>query len=124
MPTLQKVIGQPAKFHGPPIPVHVPTNHDVPRSRPVEPVRETSAIKAAEDVPEHRMSQAEAEKALRDLVSDARNDAQQEIDMAEAIVPGFREGIRLLPHQVVGRKWMAERETGKRLGGILADDMG
>ncbi|KAI0692705.1 SNF2 family N-terminal domain-containing protein [Cytidiella melzeri] len=70
------------------------------------------------------MSQAEADKALRDLMSDVRNDVQQDIDMADAIVPGFREGIMLLPHQVVGRKWMADRESGKRTGGILADDMG
>ena len=70
------------------------------------------------------MAQADAEKALRDLMADVRNDVREEIDMSDAIVPGFREGIRLLPHQVVGRKWMAERETGKRLGGILADDMG
>jgi SNF2 family DNA or RNA helicase len=50
--------------------------------------------------------------------------AHDDIDMSKAIVEGFREGIRLLPHQVVGRDWMAERESGKKYGGILADDMG
>jgi hypothetical protein len=41
-------------------------------------------------------------------------------------VPGFRENIRLMPHQVLGRQWMRDREdvTKKRAGGILADDMG
>lgn len=73
---------------------------------------------------EYRVAQADADKALRDLMSDVRNDMHEEIDMSEAIVPGFREGIVLLPHQIVGRKWMAERESGKRTGGILADDMG
>ena len=52
-------------------------------------------------------------------------DVVDSIDLEEdAIVPGFREGIRLLPHQIVGRAWMKDRETGKKAGGILADDMG
>lgn len=39
---------------------------------------------------------------------------------------GFRPGIRLLPHQVIGKTWMRIREdpVAKRQGGILADDMG
>ena len=70
-------------------------------------------------------SAAEAEKALRELVEESHNDdAETEIDMSQAIVDGFREGVALLPHQVLGRAWMKERETGKKLGGILADDMG
>lgn len=44
--------------------------------------------------------------------------------MSRAVIEGFREGIRLLPHQVVGRDWMTERESSKNRGGILADDMG
>ncbi|KAJ6455500.1 SNF2 family N-terminal domain-containing protein [Mycena vitilis] len=46
--------------------------------------------------------------------------------MADALVPGFRTNIRLLPHQVIGRAWMRTREdlAEKRAGGILADDMG
>jgi SNF2 family DNA or RNA helicase len=58
---------------------------------------------------------------------DGKEDGQSshdEIDMSQAVVEGFREGIRLLPHQVVGRAWMTERESGKKSGGILADDMG
>ncbi|KAJ7681794.1 SNF2 family N-terminal domain-containing protein [Mycena rosella] len=73
------------------------------------------------------LSPAQAESALRDLMaSDTNADSTTEIDMAEAIVPGFRDGIVLMPHQVLGRAWMRDREdvTKKRAGGILADDMG
>jgi len=71
------------------------------------------------------MSTAETEKALRALVEDSVNhDDDVEIDMDEAIVEGFRDGITLLPHQVLGRAWMRERESDKKTGGILADDMG
>jgi hypothetical protein len=71
-------------------------------------------------------SPAEAEKALRDLIGGGINHqgSDVEIDMSQAIVPGFNKNIKLLPHQVLGRAWMREREDGKKLGGILADDMG
>ncbi|TFK51301.1 hypothetical protein OE88DRAFT_1659198 [Heliocybe sulcata] len=39
-------------------------------------------------------------------------------------VKGFAPGVKLLPHQNHARQWMAHRETGKRRGGIIADDMG
>ncbi|KAJ7112399.1 SNF2 family DNA-dependent ATPase [Mycena crocata] len=73
------------------------------------------------------MSAQQAENALRDLMaSDSNADATTEIDMADAIVPGFRDNVRLMPHQILGRSWMRDREdvTKKRAGGILADDMG
>jgi hypothetical protein len=73
------------------------------------------------------ISPDDAEKALRDLMSGGINQTEDaEIDMSEATVPGFKEDIKLLPHQILGRRWMKEREdvTQKRTGGILADDMG
>lgn len=73
------------------------------------------------------ISPADAEKALRDLMSGGMNqDVEAEVNMEEAVVKGFKEGIVLLPHQVLGRNWMKDREdtTKKRSGGILADDMG
>lgn len=67
----------------------------------------------------------EAEKDLKDLVAQSINDnVEEEIDMSLADVEGFKENVKLLPHQIIGRKWMADRETGKKAGGILADDMG
>ncbi|KAJ7085696.1 SNF2 family DNA-dependent ATPase [Mycena belliarum] len=82
---------------------------------------------AADPYGRDMMSPAQAESELRDLMaSDTNADITTEIDMSEAIVPGFREGIVLMPHQVLGRIWMRDREdvTKKRAGGILADDMG
>ncbi|KAI0080447.1 hypothetical protein K474DRAFT_1682619 [Panus rudis PR-1116 ss-1] len=70
------------------------------------------------------MTADEAQKALHDLVADVYAHEDQAIDLKDARVEGFREGITLLPHQVLGRKWMTERESGKKTGGILADDMG
>ena len=75
------------------------------------------------------MSAGEAEKALRDLIGGGMNqelDADVEIDMSQATVEGFKPEFRLLPHQVLGRAWMKDREdvSKKRTGGILADDMG
>lgn len=104
-------------------PVAIPTNRDTLRPV-VDKTYENFDMHAAENTFEYAVSKEDAEKALQDLMSDVGNNINQEIDMSEAVVPGFKLGIKLLPHQVVGRKWMAERESGKRSGGILADDMG
>jgi hypothetical protein len=66
----------------------------------------------------------DAQRALKELVEGAIGAADLEgVDMKDATVQGFREGITLMPHQVQGRAWMRERETGKKCGGILADDV-
>ena len=75
------------------------------------------------------MSPADAEKALRDLMTGGMNleiDSAIEVDVSQEVVEGFNEGIKLLPHQILGRAWMKDREdvAKKRTGGILADDMG
>jgi hypothetical protein len=90
----------------------------------VDPYAEILNVRGPEN---EYMSPAEAEKALRDLIGGGINVKKDtEIDMSQAIVPGFRDNIRLLPHQVLGRIWMKDREDvkEKRNGGILADDMG
>lgn len=109
-------------------PIPVPTLQDAVRTAPRA---EANPTWEAFDLPDDRhlydpaTSATEAEKALRELVEESHNDnGDTEIDMSQAIVEGFREGIVLMPHQVLGRAWMKERETGKKLGGILADDMG
>ncbi|TFK29502.1 hypothetical protein FA15DRAFT_610100 [Coprinopsis marcescibilis] len=69
----------------------------------------------------------ETETALKDLVGNSMNeDVEVVVNMDDAIVDGFRDGVKLLAHQVIGRKWMTDREnTSKKcFGGILADDMG
>lgn len=110
-----------------PAPIHIPSNRDI-LPGPSKPNSTWDYF----DVPNEanfydpHMSATETEKALRALVEDTVNhDDNVEINMDEAIVEGFKEGITLLPHQVLGRAWMRERETGKKMvGGILADDMG
>ena len=69
-------------------------------------------------------SSEQVEKDLQELVAQTFADTETDVDMTMNIVDGFRDEIRLLPHQVVGRAWMTERETDKKRGGILADDMG
>jgi SNF2-related domain len=113
---------------GPAQPIHIPSNADLPHN---DYSRATGhGGTSYEGLYEPRKSAVEAEKDLQDLLQqgfDGKEDgegAHGDIDMSQAVVEGFREGIRLLPHQVVGRVWMAERESGKKYGGILADDMG
>lgn len=107
-----------------PAPIKLPAKTPVPSNADV-PTWETFDAPDERGLYDPRMSATEAEKALRALVEDTVNSTEDtEINMSEAIVPGFADGITLLPHQVIGRNWMRERETGKKTGGILADDMG
>lgn len=71
---------------------------------------------------EERTTGDEAQKAMRDLLAGAIGAIDiTDVDMNDAVVEGFNENITLMPHQIQGRAWMRERETGKKTGGILAD---
>ncbi|QRV98846.1 SNF2 family amino-terminal protein [Ceratobasidium sp. AG-Ba] len=74
---------------------------------------------------DYKTTPDDAQRAFKELVEGAIGTADLGgVDMKDATVDGFREGIQLMPHQIQGRAWMRERETGNRFGGILADDMG
>ena len=126
IPSSKPVIAEPIAFKKPPSTIAIPRNPgpSAPRGPSDGALWETFAEPDVEHLHDPLTSAADAERALQDLLSQSMNDVNEEIDMQLAEVKGFREGVKLLPHQVVGRLWMKERETGKKLGGILADDMG
>ena len=126
MPSSNTIPIRPSTFYGA-IPIQIPSNKDLPK--PAPPIKRYASqpqyeFDVANGISDPFMSQADAQKALQDLVSEAYNEVDQPVSVEDATVEGFSEDTTLLPHQVLGRKWMAERETGKKNGGILADDMG
>ena len=108
------------------IPIAVPMNGDIPRgsARPAANAEEVFDMRIADNEYDVPMTAADTEKAIRDLVSGAFGETEVEVSLEDAEVPGLDPKFKLLPHQVASRKWMADRETGKKNGGILADDMG
>lgn len=79
------------------------------------------------DDPNDFMTPQQTEEALLGLMGGMDSeDVHAEITEEDRTVKGFRSEIRLLPHQVIGKNWMKDREdpVAKRYGGILADDMG
>jgi SNF2 family DNA or RNA helicase len=116
---------------GPAQPIHIPSNAERAHIDYPRVANHSEMLNGFYENPyEPRKTVVEAEKDLQDLLQqsfDGKDDgesARDEVDMSQAVVEGFREGVRLLPHQVAGRAWMTERESGKKFGGILADDMG
>jgi len=72
---------------------------------------------------EPQVSEGAAQKALMDLVAQAY-EPDVSTEQGSDTVPGFAQGIHLLPHQVSARAWMHDHEEGTKTGGIVADDMG
>lgn len=112
------------------MPIKIPSNKDLSSLRVIDVNKDydvevlSQATTTAYDIPDRYMSTADTDKALRDLVAGVYTQEDQEYTIEDATVPGFREGVKLLPHQITGRRWMADRESEKKTGGILADDMG
>lgn len=106
--------GKPQSAQPPPVKPSVPIN-DANEERFDLPVDNTIEMVS---------SQTDAQKAMVELVQSNLADIEQDFDPEDAIVDGFQEGIKLMPHQIIARHWMREREEGKKFGGILADDMG
>lgn len=68
-----------------------------------------------------------AVSSLTQLMGGATNhNAKSHVNIDDAVVEGFRGGVRLMQHQVAARFWMKDCEdtTKENAGGILADDMG
>lgn len=107
-----------------PTPIAVPTPGS---SQPVATPDGTETFNLAHiatDPYELRKTSEEAEKDLKDLLEQSIGGDEVEVDMEQAIVEGFSKDWKLLAHQVQGRAWLTERESGKKCGGILGDDMG
>ncbi|KAG6811355.1 hypothetical protein H0H92_007820 [Tricholoma furcatifolium] len=124
----------PAPFTSKPTPIAIPSNKDLIRQRLTpspayqRPREDDDSIFVPHDPSDNMyISPVDAEKAIRELMSGGMDQTpESDINMEDATVEGFRDDIKLLPHQIIGRAWMREREdpSKKRMGGILADDMG
>lgn len=57
---------------------------------------------------------------MRELLSGAIGD-EDGIEEGSDVVEGFKDGVRLMPHQIRGVQWMKKRESARNTGGILAD---
>ena len=107
-------------------PIPIPTKQNpFPPAKTQGPTWETFTLPEDANLYDPQKTAAEAEKDLRNLM-EGNFDVEGEttIDRRLKKVEGFHKEVTLLDHQVLGRVWMTERESGKKLGGILADDMG
>jgi hypothetical protein len=92
--------------------------------KPIKPAEDREAFDldaikiSAEDWTKH---QGDSEAHMRELLSAAVGEADEEIKEGEDVVEGFADAVRLMPHQIRGVKWMRGRESGRKFGGILAD---
>ena len=90
---------------------------------PAEVFNLDAAPVTADDYTRHH---GDADEHMRELLSGAVGDAEGDmgddaVKEGEDIVDGFAKGVRLMPHQVRGVRWMRGRESGRKYGGILAD---
>jgi SNF2 family DNA or RNA helicase len=63
----------------------------------------------------------DAEKHMRELLSGAIGEGEDD-EAEEAVeINGLAEGVTLMPHQIRGVRWLKKREAARNFGGILAD---
>lgn len=65
----------------------------------------------------------DSEKHMRELLSGAIGEGEDddEAGLEAEHIEGLAEGVKLMPHQVRGVRWLKKREAAKNFGGILAD---
>ena len=85
--------------------------------------REEFNINVRETAEDYEQHHGDAEAHMRELLSGAVGSGEHDeaFEDGDDVVEGFAKGMRLMPHQVRGTKWMKQRETGRKYGGILAD---
>jgi hypothetical protein len=63
----------------------------------------------------------DSEKHMRELLSGAIGEGEDDGEEAMETVHGLAEGVTLMPHQQRGVRWLKKREAARNFGGILAD---
>jgi hypothetical protein len=63
----------------------------------------------------------DSEKHMRELLSGAIGEGEDDGEEPMETVHGLAEGVTLMPHQQRGVRWLKKREAAKNFGGILAD---
>lgn len=101
------------------------TESDEPKARKIEGEVEEEEFNIADvqyTAQDFEKSHGDPEEQMRDLLSGAVGEGEDGgTEDGDGIVEGFAEGMRLMPHQIRGVRWMRERESGRKRGGILAD---
>ncbi|KAI9004916.1 SNF2 family N-terminal domain-containing protein [Phycomyces nitens] len=89
------------------------------------PAYNSSDNESTEIVMDHRLTDEETQRELRELLANACTDEYENIISAEDRTgTPERLSISLMEHQKVGLQWMKKMEASKNQGGILCDDMG
>ncbi|KAF7291121.1 DNA repair protein RAD5 [Mycena indigotica] len=93
----------------------------------IKPEPPPSWLDASEEIPlpdqAPSRTKEEAKNDLRKLLDSGAFNCSFTGD--QSTLPGFKDGVRLKPHQVKGRLWMRQRENPpEKFGGLLCDDMG
>jgi hypothetical protein len=63
----------------------------------------------------------DSEKHMRELLSGAIGEGEDDGEEPMEMVHGLAEGVTLMPHQQRGVRWLKKREAARNFGGILAD---